>query len=179
MFFRVTYWHHPSVHPDGPASSFTFSQGLPPLPAPYLILGQTRISFGFENYWKTLKPIHFPPSYLRLFHAVLSWNFMFTMLAICVPGFAWKLLLAWCSRQGLNLVLWHSPPWFPVSEETVVSFLDWRQFSFAGISDFRTSLLRKKFPVLDLEEGKNHSSPWPSPDGDKVFHQDACKSVQI
>lgn len=102
MLFRVTYWHHPSVHSDGPAPSFAFSQGLL-CPTPHLILGQTRTSFGFENYWKTLKPIHFSPSYLRLFHAVLSWNLMFTMLAICVPGFARKLLLAWCSRQRLNL----------------------------------------------------------------------------
>lgn len=141
-------------------------------------------------------PLPHPPSYSRSnkdqlwFWELLKnskTNTFFSLLSqtvSCSPELeshvynASNLCARFCTETPLGLVLqatfepvlWHSPPWCPVPEETVLSFLDWRQFSFAGNSDFRTYLLRKKFPVLDLEKGKNHSSPWPSPDGHKVFH---------
>ena len=170
MLFRVTYWHQPSVHSDGPAPSFAFSQGLPLLPHPPSYSRSNKDQLWF---WELLKN-----SKTNTFFSLLS------QTVSCSPELeshvynASNLCARFCTETPLGLVLqarfepvlWHSPPWCPVPEETVLSFLDWRQFSFAGNSDFRTYLLRKKFPVLDLEKGKNHSSPWPSPDGHKVFH---------
>ena len=172
MFFQVTYWHHPSVHSDGPAPSFAFSQGLPPLPPP------PPPSYSRSNkdqlwFWELLKN-----SKTNTFFSLLS------QTVSCSPELeshvynASNLCARFCTETPLGLVLqarlapelWHSAPWCPVPEETVLSFLDCRQLSFAGNSDFRTYLLRRKFPVLDLRKARTIPPPWPSPDGDKVFH---------
>lgn len=73
---------------------------------PPLILGPVRTSLGFESYSKALKPITlFSLSSLTVPCCPELEFRQFPSLVIHVPGFAQKLLLDWCPRQGLRLVL--------------------------------------------------------------------------